>query len=82
MGKTQRHLIPVGGTETMPNWPPSSWNGGRDQIVIGGCLRWNPQSRKEMLLCRIGSFVLAVALALPIEERLQCLTLRCIAAAA
>jgi hypothetical protein len=29
--------------ETMPNWPPSSWNGGRDQIVAGGRLRWNPQ---------------------------------------
>jgi hypothetical protein len=27
----------------MPNWPPSSWNGGRDQIGIGGRLRWNPQ---------------------------------------
>src|SRR6202453_4209538 len=30
--------------ETMPNWPPSSWNGGRDQIGIGGRLRWNPQT--------------------------------------
>jgi hypothetical protein len=30
--------------ETIPNWPPSNWNGGRDQIGIGGRLRWNPQS--------------------------------------
>src|SRR5271166_4548141 len=34
-------------TETGPrddaNWPPSNWNGGRDQIGIGGRLRWNPQ---------------------------------------
>src|ERR1700722_7476073 len=28
--------------ETIPNWPPSNWNGGRDQIGIGGRLRWNP----------------------------------------
>src|SRR5271165_2513188 len=27
--------------ETIPNWPPSNWNGGRDQIGIGGRLRWN-----------------------------------------
>jgi len=25
-------------------WPPSSWNGGRDQIGIGGRLRRNPQT--------------------------------------
>jgi hypothetical protein len=30
--------------ETIPNWPPSNWNGGRDQIGIGGRLRWNPQT--------------------------------------
>jgi uncharacterized small protein (DUF1192 family) len=30
--------------ETIPNWPPSNWNGGRDQIGIGGRLRWNPQA--------------------------------------
>src|SRR5208337_4984512 len=30
--------------ETTPNWPPSNWNGGRDQIGIGGRLRRNPQS--------------------------------------
>jgi hypothetical protein len=29
--------------ETISNWPPSNWNGGRDQIGIGGRLRWNPQ---------------------------------------
>jgi hypothetical protein len=29
--------------ETMPAWPPSDWNGGRDQIGIGGRLRRNPQ---------------------------------------
>ena len=29
--------------ETIPNWPPSNWNGGRDQIGIGGRLRRNPQ---------------------------------------
>jgi hypothetical protein len=34
--------------ETMPNWPPSSWNGGRDQIGIGGRLRWNPQHELEI----------------------------------
>src|SRR5271168_4627193 len=28
--------------ETISNWPPSNWNGGRDQIGIGGRLRWNP----------------------------------------
>jgi hypothetical protein len=27
----------------MPKWPPSNWNGGRDQIGISGRLRWNPQ---------------------------------------
>ncbi len=27
----------------MPNWPPSDWNGGRDQIGISGRLRRNPQ---------------------------------------
>jgi hemolysin D len=26
----------------MPNWPPSDWNGGRDQIGISGRLRRNP----------------------------------------
>src|SRR5271165_3658494 len=31
--------------ETIPNWPPSNWNGGRDQIGIGGRLRWNPHYR-------------------------------------
>jgi RNA-directed DNA polymerase len=31
--------------ETIPYWPPSDWNGGRDQIGIGGRLRWNPQIR-------------------------------------
>ena len=25
--------------ETIPDWPPSNWNGGRDQIGIGGRLR-------------------------------------------
>src|SRR5208337_4252378 len=30
--------------ETIPNWPPSNWNGGRDQIGIGGRLRWNLQA--------------------------------------
>src|SRR5271166_4526485 len=30
--------------ETIPNWPPSNWNGGRDQIGIGGRLRWNPHA--------------------------------------
>ena len=25
-------------------WPPSSWNGGRDQIGIGGRLRRNPHT--------------------------------------
>ena len=29
--------------ETIANWPPSNWNGGRDQVGIGGRLRWNPQ---------------------------------------
>jgi len=28
--------------ETIPNWPPSNWNGGRDQIGIGGRLHRNP----------------------------------------
>jgi hypothetical protein len=39
--------------ETMPNWPPSSWNGGRDQIVIGGRLRWNPHRDTSILVFRI-----------------------------
>jgi hypothetical protein len=29
----------------MPAWPPSDWNGGRDQIGIGGRLRRNPHAR-------------------------------------
>src|ERR1700689_2692575 len=33
--------------ETTPKWPPSNWNGGRDQIGIGGRLRWNPQGHRE-----------------------------------
>ena len=33
--------------ETIPNWPPSNWNGGRDQIGIGGRLRWNPQRQER-----------------------------------
>jgi hypothetical protein len=33
--------------ETIPNWPPSNWNGGRDQIGIGGRLRWNPHPNGE-----------------------------------
>src|SRR3984957_2970760 len=28
--------------ETMPDWPPSSWNSGRDHFGKGGRLRWNP----------------------------------------
>jgi hypothetical protein len=33
--------------ETIPNWPPSNWIGGRDQIGIAGRLRWNPQSKLQ-----------------------------------
>ena len=33
--------------ETIPYWPPSNWNGGRDQIGIGGRLRRNPHSRRR-----------------------------------
>src|SRR4029079_14832473 len=36
--------------ETIANWPPSNWNGGRDQIGTGGRLRWNPQSDGLMVV--------------------------------
>jgi hypothetical protein len=57
--------------ETMPNWPPSSWNGGRDQIVIGGRLRWNPHAQQGRAV--IGPARVAPALKTPPVARAESL---------